>query len=275
MLIPRWIGHYSIFTSLALLLVSLDAFSVGASLMLNPHSLIFTDKSRSQVVNVVNRGDRTGVFTVRWIDHFMSDEGKLSTWKGGEPSPWSLKPHVRFSPRRVTLKPGESQVIRIALKKSSDKIPAGEFFSHLNVLTLNNNLEESLREKRQPKNTSSKISISTRSGISIPVIWRHTNEKSKAQVVIKSVDSVGNLIELDLIRGGSVSTRGYVHIVHKNNSTQKQLITPLPIVIYANLEKRSLSVPLEEVPMEGEIHVYYSKELEDLDHLFGESKVTL
>ncbi len=257
------------------------ASATEASLFLTPQSLIFDDKSRSQSVHVVNRGNRTGVFAVRWIDHTMTEEGRLFTWKDPAQSPYSLQPYVRYSPRRVTLKPGESQLIRIALKKPIDQIPAGEYFSHLNVVTLNKNVEESIRHYESEQETgsthkASSIQVIARTGISIPVVWRHTDEKPAAKVDVIRLDKKSNQLELDIIRIGNVSTRGFIHVVHSKGRMEERIIQPHPLVIYPNIQLRRIQLMLGEAALnDGELWVYYSGNKEHWEKPLGRSYVPL
>lgn len=266
------------------LLCSASAVSAGAteaSLFLTPQSLIFDDQSRSQSVHVVNRGNRTGVFAVRWVDHTMTEEGRLFTWKDPAQSPFSLQPYIRYSPRRVTLKPGESQLIRIALKKPIDQVPEGEYFSHLNVVTLNKNVEDSIRQyenkqENEKAHKTSSIRIVARTGISIPVIWRHTDEEPGATVEIIKFDKSNKLLELDVAREGMVSARGFIHIVHSRGGAEERIMQPHPLVIYPNIPQRRVQLMLgDESLQEGELRVYYSDSKEHWDKPLGRSYVPL
>ncbi len=266
------------------LLCSAGVFATGAteaSLFLTSQSLIFYDKSRSQSVHVVNRGNRTGVFAIRWVDHTMTEEGRLFTWEEPAQSPFSLQPYIRYSPRRVTLKPGESQLIRIALKKPIDQVPVGEYFSHLNVVTLNKNVEESIRRYESSSasgkaNKTSSIQIVARTGISIPVVWRHTDEKPGATVEVINLDKERSLLDLNVGRTGIVSTRGFIHVVHSRGGREERIMQPHPLVIYPNIKERRVQLTLGEVSLKaGELRVYYSDNKEHWDKPLGRSHVPL
>jgi len=252
------------------------SYSSDASLFLTPKSLIFADSSRSQSVHIVNRGQRTGVFSIHWIDHTMTDDGRLFTWKDPEKSPWSLQPFIRYSPRRVTLRPGETQRVRVSLKRSHAEAALGEYFSHLKVITINKNLEDTKKNKSSGPNKQGEasINIKTRSGISIPVIWRTTQENPAADLKFEAIDS--HNIRLLITRYGQVSTRGFLHFTHSFNGKHTKLKQIHPVVIYPNLAERIVSLKMNEpLPTEGTLDIYYSEGRENTEQLIGQTQVKL
>jgi len=263
------------------------AFSKNATLMLTAHILHIDQNSRSGVIHVINDGDRTGVFELRWIDHIMSESGKLQTWNDPAQSPWSLQPYARFSPRRITLKPSESQVVRVVLKPKSRTAPLGEYFSHLRILTINSNLEETLKEQQNKvsKNVDSGITINAKIGMSIPVIWRNSDDKQKATIEFKRIDVASNddnksepvkdEMLLKVTRHGLISTRGYIHVFIKKNGNREQIIGPHPFNIYANIESLELRLKMpEQYPSNGEFLVLYSDAKDNTDNIISSVTIT-
>lgn len=250
-----------------------------ASLFLTPQFIVFDDQSTSQAVHVVNRGNRTGVFAVRWIDHTMTEEGRLFTWEDPDRSPWSLQPYVRYSPRRVTLRPGESQLVRIALKKPYDKVPIGEYFSHLNVVTLNKNVEESIRQQevgKEEEQEAGVFRVVARTGISIPVLWRHTRDQPAAEVEIDQWDPLQKLLALQVKRLGQVSTRGFLHVVIRRGEKETRLLDPHPLVIYPNISGRKVKLSLANSMLSGgQLYVYYSADKEHWDMPLGFASIEI
>ena len=105
----------------------------GAVLFIYPTLIMFEGNERSATITLTNRGDATGTFETSWSELTMTPEGGLIK---SENPPWSVQPFVRYSPRRVTLQPSESQVIKVALRRDQEA-PEGEYYSHFRVLTIN------------------------------------------------------------------------------------------------------------------------------------------
>ena len=85
----------------------------------------------------------------------------------------SLASLIRFSPRQVRLKPGESQVIRILLSNNRNT-EKGEYRSHFEIVALPdisafdiNNIAKSGRR------FVSKSTVITKLGVTLPVVWRN------------------------------------------------------------------------------------------------------
>ena len=257
----------------ALLCLSRAAWAEGAGLFISAHELIFDQQTRSHSVHITNRGNRTGVYALSWIDHTMTEAGTLAIWKSAGHSPWSLQPYIRFSPRRVTLRPGESQRVRITLKKDREKLAEGELFSHLNVLVMNDNLEATQR----PGNANSPAgnsSVKARTAISIPVIWRNTPDKPRADI---SVAAIGHdSVQLRIERIGQASTRGFLHLLHRDKGKAVELIDTQPFIIYSNIKQRLITLNLNsELPQRGQLEVYYSRNLDNTQQLSKQTRIPL
>ena len=229
------------------------------------------NNTRYASVHIVNQGQRTGVFEVHWLDHTMNEQGNLVAWKPPLQSPWSIQPYIRYSPRRVTLGPGESQLIKVALKAQARQAEKGEYFSHLKVITINNNVEETLllakRGNKINQENDSTIKIKPLLGISIPVIWRHDLPSSKAELTLKEIDTTNNSLLLTINRQGLASTRGFLHISKDDNN---DIMRPFPVVIYPNVAQREirLSLPIE-YNANGNFDIIYSDAVDNTDTLIG------
>jgi len=271
----KLVGFHPLIACLLLsLCLSESAAADGAGLLISAHELIFDRDTRSHSLHLNNRGNRTGVYTLKWVDHTMTEEGRLFTWKEPSQSPWSLQPYIRFSPRRVTLRPGESQRIRVALKSNRSEYEGGELFSHLNILTLNNNLEATTLPNRSTEGSSAGIEIKTRSGINIPVVWRMMSDQPKAKITVKS--TTDSSLTLNIQRIGRASNRGFLHVMHKLQGKSVQLGTVQPLIIYANIEERTTTLKFDApLPQQGSLEIYYSKNQDNINQLLGQTGLQL
>ena len=239
----------------------------AAVLFIHPTLVIFEGDQRSGMITVTNRGDQTGTFEMSWNDMTMTPEGGLV--KLENPAPWSLQPYVRYSPRRVTLEPMESQVVRIAVARGQD-VPEGEYYSHFRVLTLNSEDPSAVEEDADVPDTGSAVVIQARSAVAIPVIWRNSNEVSSASIEAVKVDRAANKLTVDVRRQGQLSVRGYLHVLETAaDGTRNFLAEPVPLVIYASLDARTMDIELNDGVMAGNqkrgTEVYYSQDLEFTD----------
>ena len=241
----------------------------GAVLFIHPTLVMFEGNDRSATITLTNRGDETGTFEMSFTDMVMTPEGGLVRYEGDTP-PWSVQSYVRYSPRRVTLEPLQSQVVRIAVRRGVD-VPEGEYYSHFRVLTLNS--EDPLAAERTEEATeqsASAVVISARSAVAIPVIWRNSREPASASIEAVHVDNDSNKVNVDVRRLGQLSVRGYLHVFDTGaDGARMELAEPVPLVIYPNLDTRTMSITLHEDVLAANLprnaQVFYSPDLEMSD----------
>ncbi len=229
--------------ALAILIRTEIAVAGAAQLYIHPTLVELSSSKRSATVNIINRGDAAGVFTIAWVDYAMTVEGGLTASE--QRAAWSLQPHVRHSPRRVTLLPGETQLIKIALRHGKD-VPEGEYYSHLKVLTLNDELDAS-SNPREARNAAERrpVTIEARSAIAVPVIWRNSRAAPRAAIASVRLDTELSELSVDVQRVGGLSTRGYLHVYRTaSDGSRHALAEPVPLVIYPSLNRRVVKIPL-------------------------------
>ena len=239
----------------------------GAVLFIYPTLIVFEGNQRSATITVTNRGDQTGTFEMSWTDMTMRPDGGLVKYEGQ--APWSVQSYVRYSPRRVTLAPAESQVVRIAVRRGLD-IPEGEYYSHFRVLTLNSEDPSEAANDVEEEAEAAAITIEARSAVAIPIVWRNSRATPDASIEAVQVDNDANQISVDVRRHGPLSVRGYLHVFEKAaDGSRSPLAEPVPLVIYPSLEARTLAIELNEgvvaANLSRDTEVFYSPDLELTD----------
>lgn len=149
---------------------------------------IFLSKSRIDIEHnqnyaellILNRSDKKKLVTFSWSDIIVKPDGSFMTLKEGETYPdyMPAQPLIRYSPRRTILNPGESQRVRMYVKRTAD-MPQGEYHSHFTVVA------EPLRPEQSMRTVEGQITgkVSMNAGTSIPVFVRHG--KTDVNVTIK------------------------------------------------------------------------------------------
>jgi P pilus assembly chaperone PapD len=244
--------------------------NASAVLFIHPTLVIFEGTDRSATITLTNRGDETGTFEMSWTNMTMTPEGGLVKHEGNPP--WSVQSYVRYSPRRVTLEPLQSQVVRIAIRRGLD-VPEGEYYSHFRVLTLNTeavSMEIEEQEEQANQQSTSAVVIDARSAVAIPIVWRNSRDTSSASIEAVRIDHNENKLSVDVKRHGQVSVRGYLQVVETAaDGTQNALAAPVPLIIYPNLEARTMSIDLNDGVIAANLkqgtEVLYSPDLEISD----------
>ena len=227
---------------LAVIALSPTLARAGAVLLLYPTEIVFEDNQRSAEITLSNRGDQTGTYEMGWTHMTMTSEGGLVKHEGEVP--WSVQPFVRYSPRRVTLEPAQSQVIKIALRRGQD-VPEGEYYAHFKVLTLRS--EDPSGTDENADEPAAAFSITARSAVAIPVIWRNSRDRPSASIESVSIDVDANKLHVDVRRHGLLSVRGYLQLFESApDGTRSSLAEPVPLVIYPSIDARAATIELND-----------------------------
>ena len=255
-------------------LLAADPARAAASLFIYPTLIMFEANERSAEVTIANRGDEIGTFEIAWTDMSMTSDGGLR--KHDEPTPWSVQPFVRYSPRRVTLEPSQSQVIKIAVRRD-ETVPEGEYFSHLRVITINSEDPDAADAPTQAPG----VSVTARTAIAIPVVWRNSREISQARIDKVSLDPESGQVLVNVRREGLLSVRGYLHLLGRGDvASADAFAEPVPLVIYPNIDARSVAIPLKEgmsienLPAEATIYFSADELLDRNTRIFAQSPLT-
>ncbi len=243
----RWLGLIPLAWAFALLGAP-SAQAGKAELMLSPTRFVLDGTQRTLAVDVINKGDATGSYRIEIIDMIMPEKGAIRQYPNGQSDPYSLKAFARIAPRKVILKPGEDQKVRILLRKPRN-LPDGEYRSHLKVTMTEDNLDE-VKTEKPTKNLS--IVIKPRLAFTIPIILRQGTthykvgiEHARVYYSEQDVKKTSPMLEIDFTHQGNRSCMGDIKVTHTSPTGKVTVLTYYPgIAIYRNTDRRDISVPL-------------------------------
>ncbi|WP_221795171.1 fimbrial biogenesis chaperone [Aquisediminimonas sediminicola] len=155
-------------TGLALLMPSF----AYADLMLYPTRVVMTGNQRSAQVEIVNRGDKPETYRINIVNRRMSETGEIVTADKTEAGELFADNMVVYTPRQVTLQPGQSQTVRVSVRKPAG-LAEGEYRSHLQFDRVADATAASdLEATAKPEKGQVAIVLQALIGASIPVIIR-------------------------------------------------------------------------------------------------------
>lgn len=141
--------------------------------MVTPHRLVFEARRRSAALTLINSGSDTASFRISLIRMRMSETGEFAVADSVQAGEAFADTLVRYSPRQVELAPGETQVIRLQLRKPAD-LPAGEYRSHLLMQAIpRTRVSDDPDTSRNGRSAGVQVRIVPVYGTAIPVIVRH------------------------------------------------------------------------------------------------------
>lgn len=233
---------------------------VGADLNISPRRVTFDASERAASVYVFNQGDAPATYTVELVDRVMQADGQIvaaaDVATPGLPGT-SAAEFIQYTPRRVTLQPRESQVIRIRVRPPATGA-AREYRTHLTVTALPP--EDSgftAAQAAAPGTDEVALQVVALFSVSIPLILREGDVDARAGidgiVRLAPVEGAPNgAIQLDLVRLGANSVYGDVQ-VYAGQGSQERLVTAVRgVAVYPEIDRRTVIAPLSEALPAGE-----------------------
>src|SRR3989338_4393378 len=101
----------------AVLLVSLllPCAATYADILLMPPFVTFKDRERMQDIMVLNTAKKTGTYRMSWVHNRQNPDGSYTAQATPVDPVFDPQTMIVFSPKQVTLPPGERQRIRMSL----------------------------------------------------------------------------------------------------------------------------------------------------------------
>ena len=91
---------------------------------------MFEGNKQKETLNLVNMGKDTATYSISFVQYNMKEDGSFVIIEKPDSGQMFADPYLRIFPRKVTLAPGEPQVIMLQCRRKTD-MPAGEYRSHL------------------------------------------------------------------------------------------------------------------------------------------------
>lgn len=257
----------------------------GANLLVTPSRVVFEERDRSAQVTLLNTGDETGSFRISLIRQQMTEDGQFVTVEDDEPG-FYADTMLRYSPRQITLPPGQPQVVRLMLRKPR-QLEDGEYRSHMLFQSIPQASKSSLEAAMGEKPQGISVEIIPVVGISIPVIVRHGKLEStitldNAQALPASGELNPALIKVDMHRSGSKSVYGDFRAVYTPKGGGEPLIIGLVngVAVYTPNNLRRFTMPLNIPPgislKDGRIRIIFLESGRDeKTGLLAETEITL
>ena len=237
---------------------SAAAAQVGADLNISPRRVTFDESDRSTSVYVFNQGDGPATYTIELVDRVMQPDGQIVAASDvpNNPLGQSASEFIQYTPRRVTLQPRESQVVRIRVRPPASGA-AHEYRTHLTVTALPpENVGFTVDQAVAGGAEDISLQVVALFSVSIPLILREGEIDARAAIerfsrLPPSEGALNGAIQFDLVRLGANSVYGDVE-VYAGSGPHARLVTAVRgIAVYPEIERRTVIAPLAEPLPEG------------------------
>lgn len=231
---------------LSMFVLSGQSLLAQGNLLVAPIRVVFEDGKQREDLNLSNIGQDTAVYLISFLQYQMLENGQFIdvTDSATQPTPRADE-FLRIFPRRVTLPPGESQIVRLQYRKPQN-LADGEYRSHLYFRADKQTAPLGLEQDRDTARLS--VSITPIFGISIPVIVR--NGKTTLNLTLSDLnvtqvnDSLYNL-NVAINRSGNKSAYGTLEVALETPQGEKVVLGMANgIGVYTELNRRLYTLPL-------------------------------
>lgn len=250
------------------LFTGIRVFAQG-DLLITPTRVIFEGRQQRENLNINNIGKDTAVYLVSFLNYQMQTDGSFRQIESDDSLTNRADPYLRIFPRRITLLPGESQVIMLQVRRPPG-MTDGEYRSHLYFRADKNLAPLGLSETNRDS-TRLEVRLTPIFGISIPVIIRTGNLDLKlnlSDVVLETVNDSIYRLNVVINRVGEKSAYGSIKVDFiPNNGKSEEVGIANGIGVYTDLQKRNFSMmlhPKHSLKLtNGKILIRYLSQRED------------
>ncbi len=219
------------------------AIPAQADLMITPTRVVFEPRERYKDVTLVNSGSEPQVYEMSWVYFRMQESGA-----GYKPSEVSItefdaSKYIQFTPRRVTLAPGASQKIRLALRRP-EVVPEGDFHVHLKFASVPDVVAD------DGASSKPRAVVSINIGYTIPVVFRSGEPSAQAVIdpikINRNPDNGMLMVSVPVRReGGPHAILGHLFIYHVDKSGKETRVGEISNAhIFPEVSKRIFDVQL-------------------------------
>lgn len=249
------------------MLISILGFSfqliAQGDLLITPIRVVFEGHKQQENLNLANIGKDTAIYSISFVQKNMKEDGSFVPVEKTDSVQMLAEPYLRIFPRKVTLAPRESQVIRLQYRRKPDMI-AGEYRSRLYFRSEKNYKPLGMGNAERDSTTLS-VQLIPIFGMSIPIIIRTGSVNASAALSDLKLDIQQNTIQnlkLTIHRTGNISLYGDIIIQYvPTRGKPYQVGIVAGVGVYTEINKRYMVVKLNNTsdkPLkDGKLKVQY------------------
>ncbi len=281
-------GGFTLFLLIATVLpwvAPSEAWSQSAGdLVVAPTRIVFEGRTRTAQISLLNRGSGAATYRISLINMRMTEDGGFKEIDEPAPGEQFADRLIRYAPRQVVLAAGDSQAVRLLLRKPRALEP-GEYRSHLLLRAIpSKNIGKSVEEPSS-NDTGISVVLVPVYGVSIPVIVRHGDLTAKVSLTDLALapasrQGEGDRLSFRINRDGDRSVLGDLTVTYfPNGGKADELVVAqvTRLAVYTPNASRTVMMPLhfpDGVTLgHGRLHVAFRETPKNGGALLGEAEI--
>ena len=240
-----------------------DAGAVRVSLK----RIIFEGSTRSEIITLINNTSETQTYRLGWRKYRMDERSSLRPVddSADDGSILWADDMLRFAPRRVTIPAGNSQQVRLLLRRPAD-IQETEYRSHLWIVTEKKPEQFDITQQEDEQT----IRLAVQPAISLPVFVRHGNLSATASIDSATLSRTDKGLKASFVlnRQGSSSIYGDFDFTCNDGAANTVLKQVRGVSVYTEIDKRYLDfeIPLNDGQSCSNVGIEYRADPADKQH---------
>lgn len=241
-----------------------------ANLLISPTRVAFEDRSRTEQVILINQSDAAQTYRLEWVEQTMTDSGQYVELTEDQEFN-RASDLIRYSPRQVTLQPGERQVIKLLARRPAG-LANGEYRSHLKFTAIPSDLNS--EEEQIGQGMAMKLHLFL--SYAIPVIVKKGEEKASAS--LEDVNAIytdaGQRLQVTLSKRGNFGVSGDLVAYQKNSVGNEEVVARLNNVnLFHETNSRQVAlIPIDKnETISGEVLIRFEGKYEFLGNTLSEA----
>lgn len=248
------------------LLLCLGAFAATAqaTVTITPTAVVIEGRNRYADVNLINTSDKETSYEIGWRFYRMTEGTGAYVDVTGPTTAFDLSQYLIYSPRRVTLTPGASQKIRLALRLTGEPPEPGDYRAHLELKEAeapppppSDDPPADAGDTAQDGRKKISVGIGVSVGFSIPVVYRVGEAPVTATIgtVTRAVNPRTGRIELSIPvtrAEGPYGIVGHLQVFYTAPGGQETIVGEVKNAnIFPEINARTFTVPIRVDNLNG------------------------
>jgi len=215
-------------------------------LSIYPSRVVFEERQVKTTIELINTGKEQKTYSVSFVQRNMDENGKFTQITTPGLGQMFSDKLLRIYPRRVTLMPGEGQIVMLQRKRNSN-LKTGEYRSHLFFRANPENTALAANEPVEQETIG--VQIKPIFGFTIPIIVRSGEINVSTTLTDLKIENLKKpVLRFTINRIGNISTYGNFKVEYVPEKGKVSTIGAVNgVSVYTTIKKRFLSISLTNI----------------------------
>lgn len=213
-----------------------------ANLQVFPTKVMISSRQKTGTVTVRNKTKDKMTYKVSAVFYEQDYMGRMSPIDDPGVEKFSIIENLRYSPKRITLEPGQEQIVRFMVRKSN-QLPNGDYRAHIRFEPIKKMVPNLVE-----KSSGMQMQIDARIAVNIPIIFSKGNDDRNLKLTDFNLKKENEKLSYNfkIKKEGNYFPFGTVKLFKiEENKEDKQIAFVHGVSSYVS--ERQFTFPIEDV----------------------------